>query len=213
MIDRRRFIASGLAIATGAATSTTAFAAGDAGLYQDVFDPQSSFIRVLAPGQSFASVGGTRLTDFVAGLSAYVNVMPGTVSVTHMGGATDLNIAPSTHYTVVLQEGAAPLVLMDDLKLNPAKSDVSLYNLTTRDGIDLFVPAARAIALKAVPVSGSKSVALKAPLTLDFDFRVGEETLASVAGVELKRRAGVSVVLTSANNVFDAVAVQNTYKG
>ncbi len=210
MINRRSFISSGLAIAF-VAPGTFAHAAGDDGLYASVFDPQSSFIRVLAPDQAFAVVGGTRINELDSGLSAYVNVQPGVVSVAHTGGTTDLTVAPATHYTVVLQQGAAPLVLVDDLKLNPAKADVSLYNLSTRDEVDLFVPAARAVALKAVPVAGSKSVALKAPLTLDFDFRVGDETLVSVAAVELKRKAGVSVVLTGGNGQYAAAAVSNTY--
>lgn len=212
MIDRRNFVTTGLAAAF-LAPSGVALAAGDDGLYQDVFDPQSSFIRVLAPGQGFAAVDGKRIGDFQAGLSAYVNVMPGKVALTHTGGSMDLDVAPSTHYTVVLQPGAAPSVLIDDLKLNPAKSDVSLYNLSTRGGVDLFVPAARAVALKAVPVAGSKSVALKAPLTLDFDFLADGEKLASVAAVELKRRSGVSVVLAGSDGAFTATAVRNTYKG
>ena len=211
MINRRSLLTTSLAFGVIAPVSPI-LAAGDTGLYEDVFDPQSSFIRVLAPGQAFAAVGGTRLSDFDGGLSDYVNVMPGSIALTHAGGTTDLQVAPSTHYTVLLQDGAAPLTLVDDLKLNPAKADVLLYNLSNRDGVDLFVPAARAVALKAVPMTGSKSVALKAPLTLDFDFRSGDETLASVAAVELKRRAGVSVVLTGANDRFAAVAVPNTYK-
>ena len=176
-----------------------------------MFDPQSSFIRVLAADQAVAAVAGKRLTEFDAGLSAYVNVMPGTVDITHSGGTTNLAVQPSTHYTVILRTGAQPQVVVDDLKLNPGKSDVSLYNLSNRDGVDLFVPAARAVALKAVPMVGSKSVALKAPLTLDFDFRAGEQTLTSVAAVKLERRAGVSVVLTGAEGGYAAKAVQNTY--
>ncbi|WP_108483106.1 alginate O-acetyltransferase AlgF [Oceaniglobus ichthyenteri] len=208
MFDRRRFLALGLATLI----PTTTSAAGDAGLYQDVFDPQSSFIRVLAPGQGFATVAGTRLSDFEAGLSPYVNVMPGSVAITHAGGTTDLTVAPSSHYTIVLQTGADPVVLVDDLAMNPAKADVSLYNLSMRDGVDLFVPAARAVALQGVPLSGAKSVALKAPLTLDFELRVGDETLATVGAVALQRRAGVSVVLTGADSQFTAVAVPNTYQ-
>ncbi|WP_371156015.1 hypothetical protein [Jannaschia sp. 2305UL9-9] len=209
MTNRRRFLATGLT-ASLLLGAPRAFA-NDDGLYEDAFDPQSSFIRVLAPDQAFASIGGTRVTDFDAGLSAYVNVMPSTLSVAFADGATDLDVAPATHYTVIARAGSAPLVLIDDLKMNPAKSDVSLYNLSGQDGVDLFVPAARAVALSAVPMAGAKSVALKAPLTLDFDFRAGEMVLASVPAVELKRRAGVSVVLTGDAGAYSAVAVPNSY--
>ena len=55
------------------------------------------------------------------------------------------------------------------------------------------------------------AVALKAPLTLDFELRADGETLASVAAVELKRKAGVSIVLTELDGAYTAVAVPNSY--
>ncbi|GIT91564.1 hypothetical protein JANAI62_20210 [Jannaschia pagri] len=210
MFHRRTFLASAASAVALLLVGPAAWA-NDDGLYEDVFDPQSSFIRVLSPEPSVVTVAGTRLTEMPGGLSAYVNVMPGAVPVTTASGATELEVAPSTHYTVVLQRDAAPVVLVDSLTLSPAKSDVSLYNLSGQGDVDLFVPAARAVALNAVPVSGSKSVALKAPLTLDFDFRAGDRVLASIPAVELKRRAGVSVVLTEADGSFSAVAVTNSY--
>ncbi len=209
MINRRRILAAGLALPL--AFTAGASLATDAGLYEDVFDPQSSFVRVLAKGQGFAAINGTRVTDFTGGLSPYVNVMPGTIALAHAGGSENLTIAPSTHYTVILNDGAAPQVLTDAVQRNPAKSDVSLYNLSAEGAVDLFVPAARATALHAVPAMGAKSVALKAPLTLDFDFKAGDATLARVAAVSLERRAGVSIVLTGAQGGYQAVAVQDTY--
>ena len=101
--------------------------------------------------------------------------------------------------------------MTDMLQLNPAKADVSLYNLSAQDGVDLYVPAARAVALQAVSANSGKSVALKAPLTLDFDMKNGERTLASVASVALKRRSGVSIVLTGAEGGYSAAAVANSY--
>ncbi|UWQ17947.1 alginate O-acetyltransferase AlgF [Jannaschia sp. M317] len=209
MTTRRTLLATGLAATLIAAGPSLA---GDEGLYEDVFDPQSSFIRVLAPDAGFASIDGTRVGDFTGGLSAYVNVMPGAIEVSLPGTATTVQAAPATHYTVVLAADGSTQVLTDALTLSPAKSDVSLYNLSSSASVDLFVPAARAVALAAVPAIGAKSVALKAPLTLDFDMRVGEQTLASVSAVELRRRAGVSFVLTGDAGGFSAVAVPNSYK-
>lgn len=209
MTDRRTFLATTLAAAL--AWPATGVLAGDAGLYEDVFDPQSSFVRVLTTGQPFAAIGGTRIASFTAGLSGYVNVQPGAVDLTHPGGTQTLTIAPATHYTVILRDGAAPQILVDGVARNPAKSDVSLYNLSAEAGVDLFVPAARAIALHAVPALGGKTVALKAPLTLDFDLRRGETTLASVPAVALERRSGVSLVLSQAAGGYAAAAVPDTY--
>ncbi len=210
MTTRRHFLATGLTLPICLAASS-AIAAGDEGLYGDVFDPQSSFVRVLSTGRPFAAVGNTRLDDFTAGLSPYVNVMPGTVGLTHASGTSELSIDPATHYTVLLRDGADPMIMTDMLQLNPAKADVSLYNLSAQDGVDLYVPAARAVALQAVSANSGKSVALKAPLTLDFDMKNGERTLASVASVALKRRSGVSIVLTGAEGGYSAAAVANSY--
>ncbi len=208
MINRRFFSAAALILPM--ALSAAAALAGDEGLYEDVFDPQSSFVRVLAPGQPFAAVDGRRLSEFTAGLSSYVNVMPGTISLAYSGGTLDMAIMPSSHYTVVVMGGAAPVILTDDLKLNPARSDVSLYNLTS-EAVDLYVPAARAVALKAVPPMQARSVALKAPLTLDFVSQSGGADIAMTPAVELKRRGGVSIVLTDSGAGHSAVAVANSY--
>lgn len=207
MYNRRTFMTTTLA----AGLIGTSLLANDEGLYQDAFDPQSSFVRVLSPDQSFASIGGQRITDYSGGLSSYVNVMPGAVELTHAGGTLSLSIAPSTHYTVVLQANAAPVVLTDVLELNPAKADVALYNLSGEGDVALYVPAARAEALKAVGAGATKAVALKAPLTLDFEMRRQGQTLAAVQGVSLTRRGGVSFVLTGASGGYTAAAVANSY--
>lgn len=207
MFNRRTFMTTTLTVGL---MGTSVFA-GDEGLYQDAFDPQSSFVRVLSPEQTFASIGGKRITDYNGGLSSYVNVMPGSIELTHSGGTLPLSIAPSTHYTVVLQAGASPTVLTDTLELNPAKADVALYNLSNEGDVALYVPAARAEALKAVGAGATKAVALKAPLTLDFEMRRQGQTLAAVQGVALKRRGGVSFVLTSASGGYTAAAVANSY--
>lgn len=209
MTNRRAFLASGLAMAF--VLSASAALANDDGLYEDVFDAQSSFVRVLTSGRPFAAIGGRRLEGFTAGLSAYVNVMPGTVSLTHSGGTTDIPLAPGTHYTVLLGDEAAPVAMTDALQRNPAKADVSLYNISAASPVDLYVPAARAVALSGVPGIASSSVALKAPRTLDFDFCQGEEKLVTLAAVELKRKTSVSFVLSGAEGAFSAAAVPNTY--
>ncbi|WP_386679131.1 alginate O-acetyltransferase AlgF [Loktanella sp. R86503] len=187
-----------------------AWSADDA-LYEDVFDPNSSFIRVLAPAEAFATIDGKTVRDFHAGLSDYVNVMPGTVAVMLSGQSIDIPVAPSKHYTVVSLNGMDPDVIEDTLALSPAKADVSVYNLTQVSGIDLYVPLANAVAIESVDAAHTKSVALKAPLTLDFDLRSGDEELAQVDAVDLKRKGGVTIVLSEQGGSFTALAVPNTY--
>ena len=212
MITRRTMVATFLfaATATLIGFSNVASAADD-GLYQDVFDPNSSFVRVLAQEEAFAAINGETVRDFKAGLSNYVNVMPGPIEITLPEGGTVVDVAPSKHYTIVSKADGTLEILEDSLSLSPAKADVSLYNLTDVGGIDLYVPLAKAVAIKGVGSEDAKSVTLKAPLTLDFDLRSGSESLASVGGVELKRKAGVTIVLSENSGSFSAQAVQNTY--
>lgn len=213
MINRRTMMfAASLCAATSVTASFPSFArAADDALYQDVFDPNSSFVRVLAQKEAFAAINGETVRDFQAGISNYVNVMPGQIEVTLSGAGTVVDVAPSKHYTIISKEDGTLEVVEDSLSLSPAKADVSLYNLTGVTGIDLYVPIAKAVAIKDVGSEGSKSVALKAPLTLDFDLRSGTESLASVGGVELKRKTGVTIVLSENSGSFSAHAVQNTY--
>ncbi|UTH50083.1 alginate O-acetyltransferase AlgF (plasmid) [Loktanella salsilacus] len=203
-------IALPAAAALIASVPGTARSADDA-LYEDVYDPNSSFIRVLAPAEAFATIDGKTVRDFHAGLSDYVNVMPGTVAVMLSGQSIEIPVAPSKHYTIVSLNGTDPDVIEDMLALSPAKADVSVYNLTEVSGIDLYVPLANAVAIESVDAAHTKSVALKAPLTLDFDLRSGEEELANVDAVDLKRKGGVTIVLSEEGGSFSASAVPNTY--
>ena len=69
----------------------------------------------------------------------------------------------------------------------------------------------RAVARARAPVRAAAAVAVRAPLTLDFELRAEDATLAGVASVALERKAGVSFVMTGARGIYDAVAVPNTY--
>ncbi len=185
--------------------------ANDDGLYEDVFDPNSSFVRILAPGQSFASVNGKTVRDIEDGVSDYVNVMPGEIDITLSSTSVSMEVAPSSHYTVVLLEGQEPEILTDNITLDPAKSDVTVYNLSGTDDVELFVPAADQSAISDIDAMTGSSVALRAPLTLDFQMRANGETLASVEQVALERRAGVSIILTEVGGTYAATAMSNVY--
>lgn len=185
--------------------------ANDEGLYQDVFDPNSSFVRILAPGQTFASVDGTTVRDIDDGVSDYVNVMPGEIDITMSSTSVTVDVAPSTHYTIVLMDGQEPEILTDDITLDPAKSDVTVYNLSGTDDVELFVPAADQSAISDIDAMTGSSVALRAPLTLDFQVRANGEMLAAVEQVALERRAGVSIILTEDGGAYAAIAAPNVY--
>ena len=86
----------------------------------------------------------------------------------------------------------------------------TIDNLSDKPMIDLFVPAASAVAVPGVGVNSSASVALKAPLTLDFEVREGETVLATLAAVDLERRAGVAIVFRGSGGTYDVVMEPST---
>lgn len=185
--------------------------ANDAGLYEDVFAPNSSFVRVVAPGQSFVAIDGTTLRDIETGVSGFVNVMPGDIDISASSGSTSLEAGASKHYTLIMLEDETVEVVQDAIVNDPAKADVTLYNLSSAENIELYVPLADTVAVGDVASMSGETVSLRAPLTLDFEVRAAGETIATVAGIDLQRGAGVSIVLTEGDGGYTAIASNNSY--
>lgn len=185
--------------------------AGDDGLYEAPVDPNSAFIRVLAPGATLAVVNGTTVDSIEQGLSAYVNVEPGEIPVTAGEASGTVTATPGAYYTLAWNEAGEPVLLQDQAADDPSKAIVYFYNFSDKPTVDLFAPSAKVNAVEAVPASGGKSVALKAPLQLDFEVQAEGETIAKVASVDLKRRGGVSIVFSGADGNYTASAVQNAF--
>ena len=196
--------------AVAALFSATAFA-DDAGLYQGVFDPNSSFIRVVAPGESIVAIDGQTLRDMEAGVSGFVNVMPGDIPVSASLASTSVSAGPGAHYTLIMRDDQTMAVLEDAIINDPAKADVTLYNLTDTAAVELFVPQANATAIEAVDTMSGETVGLRAPLTLDFEVRADGETLATVSALDLQRGVGVSIVLIETDGTYSATATTNSY--
>lgn len=195
-------------VACGTLTSAQA---GDDGLYQDVFAPNTSFIRVLAPDQNFAAIGTTSVDDIEGSISSYVNVMPGNVEVSLNSGSTTIAVEPNLHYTVVVPADGDPVVLTDEISASPSKADVSLYNVSGEADVELYVPRAKAAVVKEVTSVSGKTIALKAPLTLDFEIRKGGDVLAELPAIELQRKAGLTFVLMEQDGALAAFATANSY--
>jgi len=204
-MKRLLFVAAVLALAP----LSTALA--DDGLYEDVFDPASSFVRVLAPGQTVASINGKSLHDLEGGVSGFVNVMPGDIDIVLPNGNVAMNVSASKHYTVILTDDGQTTIIDDDITNSPAKADVSLYNLSSAQTVDLLVPAANAVAIAGTDHFASQTVSVRAPLTLDFEVREGEESLAQLSQVNLVRGGGVTIVLVDADDGFSAFSTANSY--
>lgn len=191
--------------------STFSAASADDGLYENVADPNSSFIRVIAPGQTVASINGNTLRDLQDGISGYVNVVPGDVDIVLPNGTLDVKVDPSTYYTVVFDESGEPKIFNDEITNSPAKADISIYNLSSAESVDLFVPAANAVAIPETTSSHSKTVSVRAPLTLDFEVHSNGQVLAQLSQVSLVRKGGVSIIFLDGDTGFTAFSTPNTF--
>ena len=192
------------------ASAAPAFAQDD-GLYDAPVDPNSAFVRVLVPGAAVAVVNGTTIDQVTDGLSAYVNVAPGDIQVSAGDFAGSVTAAPGAYYTYASTATGEPLLLTDQPASDPSKATVYFYNLSDKPMVDLFVPSAKVKAIEGVAGDTAKSVALKAPLTLDFEVQADGATVAKVASLDLKRRGGVSIVFTGSGGNYTATAVENAF--
>jgi len=191
--------------------STLSPAYADDGLYENITDPNSSFVRIIAPGQTVASINGNTLRDLDDGISDYVNVVPGDVDIILPHVTVDLNVGASTYNTVVFDDAGEPTIFNDEITNSPAKADITIYNLSSAESIDLFVPAANAVAIAETTSSQSQTVSVRAPLTLDFEVHADGEVLAQVSQVSLVRQGGVSIVLQDGEDGFTAFSTANTF--
>jgi alginate O-acetyltransferase complex protein AlgF len=185
--------------------------AQDDGLYDAPVDPNSAFVRVLVPGAAVAVVNGTTIDDMTGGLSAYVNVQPGDIQVSAGDVAGSVTAVPGAYYTYATGAAGEPVLLTDLPATDPSKATVYFYNLSDMAVVDLFVPSAKVKAIEGVAGDAAKSVALKAPLTLDFEVQAEGATVAKVAALDLKRRGGVSIVFTGSDGSYSATAVENAF--
>ena len=177
--------------------------AQDGGLYEDVPDPNASFVRVVGANLTSAVVQNTAFNDLSSGVSGYVVVnQPGEISITAGVDETKVTVEAGKYYSFVVGADGTKSLVPENISSSPAQAVVTVFNLSDKPAVDLFVPAASAVAVKGVAVNSSASVALKAPLTLDFEVRDGDTVLASLTAVDLQRRAGVAIVFRGSAGAY-----------
>lgn len=184
--------------------------AQDASLYEDVANPNSSFVRVVDAKSPVAMIQAVSFDSIVAGVTPYV-VIDGETEVKITAGelsATE-TVEPATFYSFVVGADGSSALVVDKITRNPAQADVTFYNLSDIPSADLYAPQAKAIAIEGVGVNEGGAVALKAPLKLDFEVRNGETVVATVPAVDLKRREGVAIVLSGTGGTYTATVTPN----
>jgi Alginate O-acetyl transferase AlgF len=190
--------------------TTTAALAQDAGLYDDIASPDASFVRVIVPPNGVAMVQTTSFDALDTGLSPYVVIdEPGEVQISAGVDETTATVEAGKFYTYIVGETGTGALLTDTITRSPGQADVTFYNLSDVPMVDLYVPAAKAVAIKAVAAGKGDAVALKAPLNIDFELRDGDKVLATVAAVDLKRREGVTIVLRGTGGTYAAFSAAN----
>jgi hypothetical protein len=185
--------------------------AQDGGLYEDVPDPNASFVRIVAVGLNNAVVNTTAFDQLPSGISGYVVIdQPGEIAISAGVDETMVTVEAGKYYSFVVGLDGTKTLLSEDVTLTPAQSVVNFFNLSDMPTVDLFVPQAKAVAVPAVAMNGAGSVALRAPITLDFEVRDGETVLATLPAVELKRRSGTAIVFTGTDGNYQVVVEAST---
>lgn len=195
---------------TLAFTATAAFAQ-DNQLYEDPADPNASFVRIVSPGETLAVVGESTFENVQGGITPYVMVAAGPISVAVGDLISEGDIPPTSFYSFVTGTDGKLHLLQDVITNSPAKADLVFYNLSDLASVDLFVPSADALALEDILQNTSRQVTLKAPLTLDFEVRDGATVLASLPAIAMRRRAGVTVVFSGSAGDYTAFSTENLY--
>ncbi|OYU37472.1 MAG: hypothetical protein CFE33_20615 [Pseudorhodobacter sp. PARRP1] len=181
----------------------TAGLAQDGGLYADVPDPSASFVRVVSAAPTNAVIDTKTFNQLDNGISGYVVVAnPGVIKlVTGVDDAT-VNVEAGKYYSYLVGADGTKTLVPEDITSNPAQAVISFFNLSDLPKVDLYVPAAKAVALPGVAMNSAANVALKAPLTLDFEVRDGDKVLATLPAVDLQRRGGVAIVLRGSSGNY-----------
>lgn len=184
--------------------------AQDAGLYEDIANPDASFVRVVDAGSATIMIQQASFADLTGSVTPYV-VIDGKTEVQIVAGAVTATeaVKPATFYSYVVGADGKGVLITDKITRSPAQADVTFYNLSDIASVDLYAPQAKAVAVGGVAMGNGGSVALKAPLTLDFEVRDGDKVLATIPAVALIRREGVAIVFSGSAGAYTATATPN----
>lgn len=190
--------------------AASAAPAQDASLYEDVANPDASFVRVVDATSPVAVIQTVSFDKIEAGVTPYV-VIDGASEVKITAGETTATeaVQPATFYSFVVGADGASTLVVDKITRNPAQADVTFYNLSDIASADLYVPQAKAVAIEGVTPNNGGAVALKAPLKLEFEVKDGDTVVATLPAVDLKRREGVAIVLSGSGGSYTATVTPN----
>lgn len=179
--------------------------ANDGGLYESVVDPNLSFIRVVMRNDETPTIAGKSISDADEAISPYLATDPGQIDITLGSARGQISTESGNFYTVMLQEDGSTKVFEDEIGKSPAKASLFVYNLSSKPDLDLFVPKAKRNAISDIDEGVSKSVSIKAPLKLAFSVKDGDDVVAEVPQIALKRGGSVAIVIMEDDKGIDAL--------
>lgn len=185
--------------------------AQDNQLYEDPADPAAAFVRIVAPGETLAVVGNMTFDSVEGGVTPYVMTAAGPISVAVGDLTTDADIPPTSFHSFVVGTDGSLHLVRDMITNSPAQADLVFYNLSDLPMVDLYVPSVKAMALNGIAQNTSRQVTLKAPMTLGFEVRDGSTVHATLPAVEMRRRAGVTVVFSGRTENYSVFTTENLY--
>jgi hypothetical protein len=181
--------------------------ANDGGLYESVVDPNLSFIRVVMRNDETPTIAGKSIADADGAITPYLATDPGDVDITLGSARGQISTESGIFYTVMLDEDGSTKVFEDEIGKSPAKASLFVYNLSSKPDLDLFVPKAKRNAISDIDEGVSKSVSIKAPLKLAFSVKNGDDVVAEVPQIALKRGGSIAIVIMENDDGIDAAVV------
>lgn len=194
-----------LAILTLSILATPSYAAGDQGLYDAAPPADAGFVRIInASDNALTSVfiNGSDLGGMEAkSVSEYAIATQGTVNVKSDNNmAVSKEIKAGEYYTAIFGTGHDTII--DDTKVtNPGKAVISFYNLSDKDTATLVSITHKADIFKDVTKSSATGREINA-VTVGLAVKSGEEELAIIENIELKRQENTSVFLVGKDGAY-----------
>jgi len=178
--------------------------AQDEALYDPVPPRDSAYVRIIdaaCEGNFEVSIGGRSIPVAEGGISYFVPLKAGAYPVTSPGNSGlsgTVTIDPGKAYSVVVRGSSGPArALQDVIEANPDKSAVYLYNLTSRDGAELFAPKANVAIVSSVASEKAGFRSVNA-VTVDTEVRLEGKVIEKLAQQTFRRRAGQTYVVCEA---------------
>lgn len=190
---------------------------------QELYDPappaDSAFIRLINASNDTdpvtSSIGSVTFTSVASpSITDYSVLKAGDYEMKIGENSFDIHVEAGKYYTLALltKEGKPSVTALEDAMVtNPAKAVVYFYNLSNAPKASLFAPQHKADIVAEIE-SGQGGAREVNALTLDLAITAGGKEVKAFPGVELKRRTGVTFLLSGSGENLTGTMQANNVK-